>query len=201
MDGQLGMKRTFLVYLLSASFFLLLVPPKVVGQDGIIPYQQLTRDNFRGAPDHLSFLKAYTKAGIKWDWSFTTITHDDVRYECRLDNIKYESYFDENNSWWKGDRKSGNILRHEQGHLDIVELLARELNKNKRSIMDRFKGEGDSFEEAKADLERKLAEYHQQHVLEEVIRRSAIYDDETEQSKNIARQEEWNIKLREALRQ
>lgn len=193
------MKRTALVSLIGLCCLALLAPPRAAAQDGLIPYRQLTRANFKGSPAPFSSLQAYTEAGIMWDWRFTTTVRDDGRYECTLSEIRYEAYFDENGSWWKGDGEDANILRHEQGHLDIVELFTRELNADREEIVGRLSGAGDTLEEARSDLKRKLARYHQKHVEEEIERRTELYDDETDKSRNRAKQEEWNRKLNKAL--
>lgn len=171
-----------------------------MSHDDKIPYQQLTKDNFKGRPDPTSPRLATTRSGITVSWSFKTTLRVDGKYESRPSDIKYESYFSEKKSWWKHKTINGDLLRHEQGHFDIVEILARELNANKREIMDQLKGEGDTREEAEVDLEQQFARHHQ-NVIEEQHKRQDIYDNETDYSKNSIKQEEWNRRLNEALKE
>lgn len=170
-----------------------------MSHDDKIPYQQLTQDNFKGPPDPSSPRLATTRAGITVSWSFRTTLRGDGKYESRLIDIKYESYFAEGESWWKDKTINGDLLRHEQGHFDVVEILARELDANKRKIMDQLKGEGDTREEAEADLKQQFARYAQ-NVIKEQHKRQKIYDNETDYNKNSIKQKEWNRKLNEALK-
>ncbi len=170
-----------------------------MSHDDKIPYQQLTIDNFKGKPDPTSPRLATTRSGITVSWSFRTTSRVDGKYESRLIDIKYESYFAEEESWWKDKTINGDLLRHEQGHFDIVEILARELNANRRKIMDQLKGEGDTREEAEADLKQQFARYAQ-NVIKEQHKRQKIYDNETDYNKNSIKQNEWNRKLNEALK-
>lgn len=132
-----------------------------------IPYQQLTKDNFKGAPDPTNPRLATTCTGITVSWSFRTTLRVDGKYESKLLDIEYESYFTEEESWWRDKTINGDLLRHEQGHFDIVEILARELDADKRKIMDQLKGEGGTREEAEADLEQQFARHAQDVVNEQ----------------------------------
>ncbi|MDA2916227.1 DUF922 domain-containing protein [Nitrospinae bacterium AH_259_B05_G02_I21] len=170
-----------------------------MSDDNRIPYQQLTKDNFKGTPDPTDPRLATTRSGITVSWSFRTTLRGDGRYESKLIDIRYESYFAEDESWWRDKTINGDLLRHEQGHFDIVEILARELDANKRKIMDQLKGEGGTREEAEADLEQQFAR-HAQDVVNEQHKRQKIYDNETDYNKNSVKQREWNRRLNEALK-
>jgi hypothetical protein len=169
-----------------------------MSRTGKIPHQQLAISNFRGAPDPANPRLASTRTGITASWSFRTTARADKKYESSITHLRYESYFAEEESWWRDKTESGDLLRHEQGHFDIVEILARELNASKRETMDQMKGEGDTREEAEADLQQQFAR-HTQRVINEQRRRQDIYDYDTDYNKNSLKQEEWNRKLNEAL--
>ena len=171
-----------------------------MSHDNKVPYQQLTRDNFKGVPDPTSPRLATTRTGITVSWSFKTTLSVDGKYESKPIDIQYESYFAVEESWWKDKTKNGDLLRHEQGHFDIVELLARELNANKREIMNQLRGEGDSREEAEADLQKQFAR-HAQKVIREQSRRQEFYDNATDHGKNSRKQKVWNGQLKEALKE
>jgi predicted secreted Zn-dependent protease len=169
-----------------------------MSRNGKIPYQQLTTDNFKGTPDPTDTRLASTRTGITVSWSFRTNVRVDGKYESTITDIRHESYFAEEESWWRNKTINGDLLRHEQGHFDIAEIFVRELNANKRELMDQVKGEGDTPEEAEADLHHQFAR-HAQRVNHEQRKRQDIYDYDTDYNKNSLKQEEWNRKLHEAL--
>jgi hypothetical protein len=192
------MKRPILFCFVGTFWFIFLNPFQVMSNDNKIPYQQLTIDNFKGAPNPTSPHNANTHSVINISGSFRTTLRIDGKYESKLTKIKYESYVIEEKSWWKDKTKIGDLLRHEQGHFDIKEILARELCANKRNIAGQLKGEGDNPNEAEADLKQQLAR-HAKKVNQEGGKRSKIYDNETDHSRNKIKQKEWDRKLNEAL--
>jgi hypothetical protein len=63
--------------------------------------------------------------------SAVTDTGFRAQFECRegrLD-IRVEAEFYPNSSWVMAGRKSGELLKHEQGHFDLTEVYARKMKK------------------------------------------------------------------------
>jgi hypothetical protein len=170
-----------------------------MSRKGKIPYQKLTRQNFKAPVDPKGTGLACSRTGITISWSFETTSRPDNRYESIITDLEYEAYFDEEESWWRLKSDDEELLCHEQGHFDIAELFARELNAKKKEVMESLKGEGSTAEEAEADLERKFSG-HKRWVILEQQRRHQIYDLATDNNKNPSGQQEWSRRLEEALK-
>lgn len=90
--------------------------------------------------------------------------------------------------FWKYDShvimKTEELLRHEQIHFDIVELFARKLRKeyknNEESLVEKY-------------------ELIYTYITEELDNYQSLYDFETNHSKNIVKQKEWEEKIKKEL--
>ncbi|MBK7883872.1 MAG: DUF922 domain-containing protein [Chitinophagaceae bacterium] len=90
---------------------------KAFSQDTIhwSPCYKLKWEDFQGTPDTTSKFKAVSAASINY-----TLTNDEKSFSYNVICVFYKK-----KSWSKS--KSGNLLRHEQGHFDLAELFARKL--------------------------------------------------------------------------
>lgn len=86
-----------------------------------IPYQKITWKDFKGEIDPNSDFYAMT-------WWFVNYQYNGPRFidQKALIDIKV-TYGLKNNSWYKPDKISDQLLNHEQGHLNIAYLLALDL--------------------------------------------------------------------------
>jgi len=121
------------------------------------------------------------------DAAATTTTYLGVEYKISKSVFSYRiaCRFSKEKSW--GLHKTSYILAHEQGHFDITEIFARELNKrlskynfNKRTFQDDLKKIYDRVMEDKEDFQRE-------------------YDEDTDYSRNRARQLAWLEKIENIL--
>ncbi|MFI5148820.1 MAG: hypothetical protein ACHQRM_03740 [Bacteroidia bacterium] len=92
-------------------------------------------------------------------------------------------------SWVRSDKKTGYLLKHEQGHFDIGELFARKMRKalsEKSFIQKTF------VAEYKAITNRFNTEF---------LKYTADYDTETHHSLINEKQEEWDLKIAQGIKE
>ncbi len=136
---------------------------------------RLTWTDYKGKPDPASDAAASTTTylGIEYDIRDNSFTY---KIQCRFSRTK---------SW--GLSKTEYILKHEQGHFDIAEIFARELNKK----MTEYKFDKVAY---RTDL-RKIYE----KVTREKSDFQDQYDVETDHSRKKEQQEEWLKKIDKKL--
>ncbi len=103
-------------------------------------------------------------------------------------DFEVNAYFYPNESWYKPEQCTDNTLTHEQLHFDIAELFARKM----RNRLRRTSFSDDVKEEVRRiykDILQALKDYQDQ------------YDWETNFSRNLEKQLEWNQKIAEALKE
>ena len=139
--------------------------------------RKLTWDDFKAAPLKIGNTAAMTTThlGFSYNISNGKITY---KIDCR---------FEKNKSW--GLIKNEWILKHEQGHFDIAEIFARQLNK----LTNEYQFNKNSFQR---DLD---AIYKSVVVEKEKFQQQ--YDDETDYSRIKTKQEEWLKKIEAELNQ
>ena len=118
-----------------------------------------------------------------------TSTHLGFSYNVANGKITYkiDCWFDKNKSW--GLVKNDWILKHEQGHFDIAEIFARQLNK---SVSE--------YQYNKTTFQKDLTAIYQS-VVEGKEKFQQQYDDETDHSRNKTKQEEWFKRIESELKQ
>ena len=79
----------------------------------------LTWDNFSGAVDLASEHDAWTFAGFRYEYNWSEVDGG-ITWTMRA-----HSFFDPAQSWVKKNRKSSDLLAHEQLHFNIAELHCR----------------------------------------------------------------------------
>ena len=139
--------------------------------------RKLTWEDFKAAPVKIGNTAAMTTThlGFAYNISNGKITY---KIDCR---------FEKNRSW--GLVKNDWILTHEQGHFDIAEIFARQLNK----LTTEYKFNQNSFQKDINDIYKS--------VVDEKERYQQQYDDETDYSRNKPQQEEWLKKIEDELKQ
>jgi uncharacterized membrane protein YcgQ (UPF0703/DUF1980 family) len=164
------------------AFPVLILPLLVLSQleEDHIKWQEdrkLTWDDFKAAPLKIGNTAAMTTTHLGFSYS---IKNGIVTY-------KIECRFEKNKSW--GLVKNEWILKHEQGHFDIAEIFARNLNKS----INEYQFNKSSFQK---DLD---AIY--KSVVAEKEKYQQQYDDETDYSRIKVKQEEWLKRIEAGLKQ
>lgn len=144
------------------------------------PHRKLKWSDFKGTVPPAAVPAATTASGISYRYSANLIHH-----EVDLD-FEVNAYFYPNESWYKPDVCDDLILSHEQLHFDISELFARKMRKKllRTSFSDNVKAE---IREIYKDILQELDEFQDR------------YDWETNFSRNVEKQREWNKKIAKAL--
>lgn len=138
--------------------------------------RKLTWGDFKGVPDVNSPNAALTSSSINIEFGYnnTSLTYS---IKCRFNQTK---------SW--GRIKNDYILSHEQGHFDIAELHARKLQKALKAYKFRSSKVGEDVNAIYADVIKE----HQ------LVQQS--YDGETDHSRNPVKQQEWEKKIQQLLK-
>ena len=137
--------------------------------------------DFRGKVPPAAVPAATTASGISYTYTANLLHH-----EVKLD-FEVNAYFYPNESWYKRSVCNEIILAHEQLHFDIAELFARKMRNRLRRT---------SFsDDVKAEVRRIY-----QDILQELKDFQDQYDWETNFSRNLEKQMEWNKKIEEALK-
>lgn len=104
-----------------------------------------------------------------------------MEVDCSINTFFYPE-----SSWYRPELASQNILSHEQLHFDISELFARKM----RARVKRF-----SFT---SDVKAEMNQIYEQ-ILKELQTFQKRYDEETNFSREVEKQIEWNNKIAQAL--
>lgn len=144
--------------------------------------KRLSWVDFRGKVPPAAVPAATTASGISYTYTANLLHH-----EVKLD-FKVNAYFYPNESWYKRSVCNEVILAHEQLHFDIAELFARKMRNRLRRT---------SFsDDVKAEVRRIY-----QDILQELKDFQDQYDWETNFSRNLEKQLEWNQKIAESLQE
>lgn len=125
-------------------------------------------------------------------WAYTTWKIS-YRYEPKIYSDKIElkvtvnPYLDKNNSYVREEKKSGELLMHEQQHYNIGCLCAMDFKKR----CDNFKF---TLAFYKGQIKRLFDE-----SLNEYLKFEKEYDIETDHFRNKEMQKQWEIIIRDAL--
>jgi predicted secreted Zn-dependent protease len=137
--------------------------------------RKLTWTDFKAQPDKNSTNAALTSSSINIEFGYT---NSGLKY-----NIKCR--FDQNLSW--GRIKNDYILAHEQGHFDIAEIHARKLHK----LLKAYKFNSRTVGKDVNRIYDTVMKEH--HALQ------SQYDQETNYSRDPARQSAWKNKIEDIL--
>lgn len=135
------------------------------------------------------------KYSASWEISFDAVHR---QWIAQLSHISAQAIMDRQRSWALPDRRSPDLLRHEQGHFDLLEIFRRRLERELFSLLGR---------KATAST-REGAEQRLTAVLEEVYKRvwqaheacQTQYDQETRNGQDRLKQEQWNNLIAQWLR-
>lgn len=139
--------------------------------------RKLKWSDFKSIPPKKTESAAVTNTHLGFSYKFvnSSISHT---IECRFN--KYNSWGRIQNDW---------ILQHEQAHFDIAEIFARQLHK---AILEYTFNKITFQEDLNAIYERIAAEEGSFQLQ---------YDEETENSRNKPKQEEWLKKIEQRLQE
>ena len=139
--------------------------------------------DFKALPDKSSPHAATTFS--KLNYSYTSD-------ENGKQTIKVNCCFIKSKSWKKKEVVNAYILTHEQLHFDITELYARKT----RQAMAKYLKENANSENAIAEIKQIFST-----LFAEKVNFDTQYDLETNHSRNKEKQEEWQIKVKDMMKE
>lgn len=165
----------------------------------VIPYRELSREDFRAAspPGPIAAfaprLGAYTCAQIvPGSFNDRLVIEGDAdsgRYVARAPGLAFRAEMDRQCSWWNPSGTAASneyVLQHEQIHFAIVELHARELQDRVAGL----RGRGRSAAAAVNDLRRAI-QRAQDETADRILAENTRFDEETSFSADRRRQSQW----------
>lgn len=140
--------------------------------------RKLTWDDFKGKPNEKSEYKAITSVVI------------DYKNELSQSEINYEvaCFFCKNIAWSK--TKSVELLKHEQLHFDIAELVTRKIRRDMIKYVSTNLTETEKF----------VNKVNNKYFHQELDSINQKYDLETNHSINKTKQKEWELKIAQELK-
>ena len=142
---------------------------------------KLSWSDFKGKIPPAAVPAATTASGISYSYTANLLHH-----EVNLD-FEVNAYFYPNESWYKPQVCTENTLAHEQLHFYISELFARKMRARLRRT---------SFSD---NVKQEVREIYQE-ILQELKDFQDQYDWETNFSRNLEKQQEWNRIIAEAMK-
>jgi len=139
----------------------------------------LNWNDFLGEPDTNSKYKAMTYIIVNYDYD---ITKDSV-------GTKIECHFLKNLAWSK-NKASVSLLKHEQLHFDIGELITRKIRLNASKHVSYSIKETEKF----------MNDINWRYYHSELDSINAKYDKETDHGTIESKQKEWELKIAKELR-
>lgn len=183
--------------------------PELSGQDDWIRHRELTRADFL-APEPSPAAQPVAsipsaEVGAVVVIRFACVVQGELsepepgRFVVDVERFEYLALLSRRLSWWNpefGDDEW--VLRHEQLHFDVAELIAHELSEPAGGPEARLRGVGPDPQAAMADFRGNLAEHmrEQQVSFQEI---ELAYDRETRHGHDVARQTEWFARVKRGL--
>jgi len=137
------------------------------------PEHRLRWSDFKAQPPKNTSVAAITASGIAYRFSAME-SRGKMEVDCSIDTFFYPE-----SSWYRPDAANEIILSHEQLHFDISELFARKM----RERVERY-----SFS---SNVKTEMNRIYEQ-ILREMRAFQKRYDEETNFSREVEKQLEWN---------
>ncbi len=148
--------------------------------------QTLRWSDFPGTPPAGETLDAYTSSTYNLNWGFAPGRTD----EYRLANISVAVVLRRAQMWSRRSAQSARLLKHEQGHYDIVAMTARDLSTDLTALASQvFTSESD-LRDAVNDLDRAARS--------QIVNADSAYDTQTDHGNIATAQASWDAAFRAA---
>ena len=162
-----------------------------------MPERFLKWSDFKAESNPAAFEDSHSVIKYRFTWTVSSEKIDD-QIMFLIENIHLSVEFISNLSWFRVSQNTENLLRHEQGHFDLSELVKRE---NICNLHDRFYGkhfptrgqnEDQQKQFAKEDSGRMIA--MEVEKLETILeKRREEYDAQTEFGQNAEKQLKYDL--------
>lgn len=169
------MKPALVIFVLLIVFTIGATGQNIDGK--LITDRKLTWSDFPGVPDAQSKYDAMTYWNVKYSYRYSWAQSDTVSVAFTVQPLLKEQ------SWVKKNKKSDELLRHEQGHYDLAIICAELLRQNLAKgiyLKDNYAKVIDSIFQLTMQQVREMEEQ---------------YDAETNHMLRRDEQERWNQKI------
>ena len=157
----------------------------------------LSWDDFQAESNPAAFEDAHSVIKYRYTW---TVHSDQEGSEILfyIDNLQLSIEFHKILSWVRESQANENLLKHEQGHFDLAELVRRE---NLESLQSKFygkrfptRGKNDEQRKQNAKEDSGLMIAPEVDLLEVILsKRHQEYDEQTKYGQNQEKQSEYNV--------
>jgi hypothetical protein len=187
--GRLATPAACLAIVLLAALALPLAAPSLAQGGALVPYRQLTWDDFPVNDSVASELDATTMARIGYNYQLR-LARSGALFIASVRAIQIRSGLDRAASWRKSHMKRdpAAVLAHEQGHFDLNEIRAAQLRQLKPDSYPA--GMGASPQAAAEDLRARLKTFFDAQIAA-AQREHDRYDQETEHGRRAEAQKRW----------
>ncbi|TFH06940.1 MAG: hypothetical protein E4H08_10290 [Candidatus Atribacteria bacterium] len=192
--------------------------PGVVIADGVLlshvewrQTRRLTWDDFQVKENRPAGVdeSAQIFSGLDLGWRSAPATQSGSGHVARIQtsSLVVRNVMVQTGSWVVAGTQTDSLLNHEQRHFDLNEVYRRKL----QAALLKLRGEGKTAKEAHEDLERKINETWKK-AMDKLNGISAVggadrvdglqddYDNQTEHGTEAGKQEEWDKKIDEWLK-
>lgn len=157
----------------------------------------LTLSDFQAESNPATFEDSHSVVKYRYTW---TVNSDKMGSQILffIENIQLSAEFHPLLSWVRISQDNNALLKHEQGHFDLAELVKQE---NLKDLQNKFydkrfptrgKNEEQRKQYAKEDSGKMIAKEIEK--LEQILsQRRQEYDDQTDFGNNLEKQSEYNL--------
>jgi len=165
--------------------------------------RSLTWNDFRGIPNPNSPYLAWAEGDLKYTYEWKTENSGTCKY--RFAKAEAVAYFSKIESWVKEKGKTAALLKHEQGHFDILEIHAKKFNDraNRELLNHAFSCPGRNGLVSEGTINNaanaKVTTIFNQ-IKNEMKWMEKNYDTQTNHGFNSFAQDKWDSKIKVLLR-
>lgn len=184
--------------------------PSSVDEEDLVPYRTLERSDFKGAKpvgeaaQHVDAMGAQTYAIVRPDpnlkiWiTGTEQSNGRMHYSGKISELlHFRAEMDRRRSWWNPNLKEvpeAYVLQHEQTHFAIAAAEAHKLNQHAAELTARMHADGDSQEEVRDAIQKKLDAVIQD-ALDDLMDENGKFDEDTSARYDPKKQTAWFRKV------
>jgi hypothetical protein len=184
--------------------------PDLASQDDWIPHRTLSRGDFVASEASeeakpvvwipFAEIGAYVTIRLACIVEGRLSEPEPGRFVVEIAEVRYLALLSRQGSWWnpRADASQDWVLRHEQLHFDVAQLIAEELTSKSEALRSQLVGHGPNPTVAMADFRHQWA-LHMAEQQQRFVEIENRYDRETRHGSDPERQTEWFALVRRGL--
>ncbi|HJJ23216.1 MAG TPA: hypothetical protein OQH54_05840 [Nitrosopumilus sp.] len=157
----------------------------------------LTWSDFKAESNPAVFEDSHGVTKYRYTW---TVNSDEIKDQVLffIENIQLSVEFHPILSWVRISHTSDDLLKHEQGHFDLAELIKRE---NLKELQNKFHGKRFPTRGKNNEQRKQLAKEDSGKIIAEEVEKLELvlsnrnheYDEQTNFGQNLTKQLEYNL--------